>query len=215
MKCGIDEAGRGPVIGPMVVAGVIVEDDSFLIDLNVRDSKKIAPLKRKKLAREIEKNTNYCVRIISAEEIDNLREEMSLNELESGIFASIIAELCDSMTTVYVDAASTDEELFAEMILRRLDQDFDIISRHAADDSYPVVSAASILAKVTRDQEVEEISKKLNQEIGSGYPSDIRTRDFLKNWVKEYGELPPYTRKSWHTAKDVLEKSKTKTLDQF
>ncbi|MFW6040366.1 MAG: ribonuclease HII [Thermoplasmatota archaeon] len=215
MICGVDEAGRGPVIGPMVVAGVLVEKDDFLKKIDVRDSKMLSPGKRKTLSKKIKENTTYTIRVILAEEIDNLRDEMSLNEIEAGIFASIIDELCDEVTTVYVDAASTDEEDFARMINERLDKDLDIISRHAADESFPVVSAASILAKVKRDEEIERISEDLDQEIGSGYPSDIRTRDFLKRWVKEHGSLPPYTRRSWYTAKNVLEKSKTKRLDEF
>ena len=215
MKCGIDEAGRGPVIGPMVVAGVLVEDEDFLKKIHVKDSKRIAPKKRGELAKKIKENTTYSIRIISAEEIDNLREEMSLNQIEAGIFSSLIEELCDEITTVYVDAASTDEEEFEKMIQRKLDSNMDIISRHGADDSYPVVSAASILAKVRRDEEIEKIANELNIDFGSGYPSDVRTRDFLRDWVQEHGDLPPYTRRSWHTAKDVLERSRTKTLDQF
>ncbi len=215
MICGIDEAGRGPVIGPMVVAGIVVKEDADLIKLDVKDSKRLSPNRRKSLEADIKKLGKYSLRVISAEEIDNLREEMTLNEIEAGLFASIIEELCDETVTVYVDAASTDEEKFASMIQERLDEPMDIISRHGADDSYPVVSAASILAKVKRDEEVELIEKELGEEIGSGYPSDIRTRDFLMKWIDEHGDLPPYTRKSWETAREMLSRSKNSSLDDF
>ncbi|MFW6305475.1 MAG: ribonuclease HII, partial [Candidatus Saliniplasma sp.] len=148
MICGIDEAGRGPVIGPMVVAGIVVKEDTDLIELDVKDSKRLSPKRRKSLETEIKKLGVHSLRILPAEEIDRLRDEMSLNEIEAGLFASIIEEICDETTTIYVDAASTDEEKFAGMIQENLEAPMDIISRHGADDSYPVVSAASILAKV-------------------------------------------------------------------
>jgi len=215
MICGIDEAGRGPVIGPMVVAGIVVNEDTELIELDVKDSKRLSPDRRRELEGKIKRLGTYSLRILPAEEIDNLRGEMSLNDIEAGLFASIIEEICDETTTVYVDAASTDEERFADMIQSRLDEPMDIISRHGADDSYPVVSAASILAKVRRDDEVERIEGELDEEIGSGYPSDMRTREFLLKWIDEHGELPPHTRKSWETAKELLSRSKNRTLDDF
>ncbi len=215
MICGIDEAGRGPVIGPMVIAGIVVEEDTDLIELDVKDSKRLSPKRRRNLEGKIMELGIYSLRILPAEDIDSLREEMSLNEIEASLFASIIEEICDETTTVYVDAASTDEEQFADMIQSRLDEPMDIISRHGADDSYPVVSAASILAKVRRDEEMEQIERELNKEIGSGYPSDMRTREFLEKWIDEHGELPPHTRKSWQTAERMLSKSKNSTLDDF
>ncbi len=66
-----------------------------------------------------------------------------------------------------------------------------------------------------RDEEVELIEKELGEEIGSGYPSDIRTRDFLMKWIDEHGDLPPYTRKSWETAREMLSRSKNSSLDDF
>ncbi|MFW6142121.1 MAG: ribonuclease HII [Candidatus Saliniplasma sp.] len=215
MICGIDEAGRGPVIGPMVVAGIVVKEDTDLIELDVKDSKRLSPKRRKSLETEIKKLGVHSLRILPAEEIDRLRDEMSLNEIEAGLFASIIEEICDETTTIYVDAASTDEEKFAGMIQENLEAPMDIISRHGADESYPVVSAASILAKVKRDQEVELIEEELGEEIGSGYPSDIRTRDFLKKWIDGHDDLPPYTRRSWETAREILSRSKNSSLDDF
>ncbi|MFW6038236.1 MAG: ribonuclease HII [Candidatus Saliniplasma sp.] len=215
MICGIDEAGRGPVIGPMVVAGIVVKEDTDLIELDVKDSKRLSPKRRKSLETEIKKLGVHSLRILPAEEIDRLRDEMSLNEIEAGLFASIIEEICDETTTIYVDAASTDEEKFAGMIQENLEAPMDIISRHGADDSYPVVSAASILAKVKRDQEVELIEEELGEEIGSGYPSDMRTRDFLVKWIDGHGDLPPYTRRSWETAREILSRSKNSSLDDF
>lgn len=215
MICGVDEAGRGPVIGPMVIAGVIVSDDVELMEIGVKDSKRLTPAKRSELFEEIVNISDYCVRVIPAKEIDTLRKSTSLNKIESNIFASIIDELCSEGDIAYVDSASTDEKRFGSEIKNMLENNIEIISKHEADDTYPIVSAASILAKVRRDTEIRKISDKIGRDIGSGYPSDMKTRDFLTKWISENDELPPHTRKSWQTCKDMINKAKTKSLDDF
>lgn len=226
--CGIDEAGRGPVLGPMVVAGVKATDDSLLKEIGVKDSKKLTPKRRKKLAKEIKRIADYEIQIIPAEEIDILREEMTLNVLEAKLFATIIEKLIlrkdmRSPTpnsfiediVIYVDAADVNEETFKRYILKELEREITIISKHNADEIYPVVSAASILAKTTRDNEIEKIGEEIGRQIGSGYPSDPVTMNFLKEWVKKNGELPPYTRKSWKTAKRIVQLYKISKIEEF
>lgn len=215
MICGIDEAGRGPVMGPMVVAGVCIEDDKELIEMEVKDSKRHTPNQRERLARKIKKICPCTLRVISADDIDSLRTQMTLNELEARIFASIINEICPIGCKVYVDSASTDEKKFGKMIEKDLEKRVEVISNHRADDTYPVVSAASICAKDMRDEEIERISRELGAEIGSGYPSDTTTREFLKKWIEEKGSLPPHTRRSWKTVRDLLNCLKNKSLDDF
>ncbi|WP_457753524.1 ribonuclease HII, partial [Thermococcus sp.] len=85
-----------------------------------------------------------------------------------------------------------------------------IIAEHKADAKYLPVSAASILAKVTRDKAIEKLKKQYG-EIGSGYPSDPRTRKFLEEYYKEHGEFPPIVRKSWKTLRKIEEKLKAQT----
>lgn len=215
MICGIDEAGRGPVIGPMVIAGVLVSDDVDLMELGVKDSKRLTPKKRSELYEEIVKISDYCIRVIPAEEIDSLRKKISLNKIESNNFASIVEELCSEGDIAYVDSASTDERRFGLDIKNKLKDEIEIVSKHEADDTYPIVSAASIIAKVKRDEEVQKISEKVGHDIGSGYPSDMKTREFLNRWVSENDDLPPHTRKSWQTCRDLINKARTKSLDDF
>ncbi len=215
MICGIDEAGRGPVIGPMVVAGVCVESDHELQRLGVKDSKRHTANKREELARKIEGIGTCVVRVIPAEDIDALRSQMTLNQLEENIFASVVNEIASTGCTVYVDAASTNEKGFGESISSLAKKQVKIVSKHRADDIYPVVSAASIIAKVKRDHEVQRIAEELGSDIGSGYPSDQKTVDFLKRWVKEKGDLPPHTRRSWKTSEKILSDSKNTSLDRF
>jgi len=213
MICGIDEAGRGPVVGPLVVAGVLVESDVPLRRLDVRDSKKLSPERREVLAPEIRKVCRFEVLVIPAEEIDKMRAEMSLNDFEAKLFATIIGRLRPEVA--YVDSADVNEFDFRRSIATHLDFDLEIVSKHEADDLFPVVSAASILAKVTRDAEMRKIEEELGAKIGSGYSHDAETIAFLTKWLAEKGTLPPHTRVSWDTSKRLLSAAATRKLDEF
>ena len=213
MIVGVDEAGRGPVMGPLVVAGVAIESDVPLRQLNVRDSKKLSPERREALAPEIEKLTKYVLVVIPAERIDVMRAEMSLNDFEAKIFAEVIEKLHPE--TAYVDAADVDEIEFKRCVRRELSFDVEIVSQHNADQLFPVVSAASILAKVCRDREMRAIEQSIGVPIGSGYASDSDTIAFLARWIRENGTLPPHTRASWETARRLLAESQNLKLDDF
>ncbi len=199
--CGVDEAGRGPVIGPMVVAGVLVADEGALRGLGLRDSKQLTPERREALAPRIREVARVESVSISAADIDATRAEMTMNELEVNLFASVIGRLRPDVA--YVDAPDVDEARFAEEVGSQLDFDLRIVSRHKADERYPVVSAASIVAKVERDAAIRDIEADVGQPIGSGYPSDPVTMAFLEVWIRERGTLPPETRASWETVKRV------------
>jgi len=213
MICGVDEAGRGPVIGPLVVAGVAIESDALLRKLNVRDSKKLPPERREALAPEIRKLTQCEIIVIPAEDIDTMRAEMSLNVFEAKLFAAIIEKLRPEIA--YVDSADVDEFEFRRTITKLLSFDVEIVSKHGADDLFPVVSAASILAKVARDAEMRKIEAELGEKIGSGYPHDPETITFLEKWIREKGTLPPHARASWDTAKRLLSEAATRKLEEF
>ena len=218
MICGADEAGRGPIFGPLVVAGVNIIDDSELIKIGVRDSKKLSPKRRELFAKHIKKIVEkYEFISIPASDIDELRNVMTLNELEVNAFSKIVERLHPDVC--YVDAADVNEARFGKDILSNLSFKPTIISKHKADEIYPVVSAASILAKTIRDEQVRiialELEKKLDIPLGSGYPSDPVTQKFLKKWVETYEDLPPHVRRSWQTARNLMNVQKTKKLDEF
>jgi ribonuclease HII len=213
MICGVDEAGRGPVLGPMVVCGLAVESDSALIQMGVKDSKKLRPARREELAAEIRKVASIEVVEVSADEIDSHRKSMSLNELEARLFASVIDRLGPEVA--YVDAADVDEDNLADMITARLTRKPQLHSKHKADATFPVVSAASIIAKVTRDQRVREIEQQIGVPIGSGYCTDPVTVKFLNSWVSENRCLPPHTRKSWAPAQSIMNMNMLRKLDTF
>jgi ribonuclease HII len=209
---------KGPVIGPLVVAGVLVKDDSMYRKLNVRDSKKVSPDRRRYLSRKIkELSEDFEIITIPAADIDTMRKTMSLNEIEVYAFSKIINRL--KPDTCYVDSADVNAQRFGDTLHANASYQVEIISQHKADERYPVVSAASIIAKVHRDTEVwnieKELNKKLQLPLGSGYPSDPITITFLETWMKHFGSLPPYTRLSWKTAQTMTQKMKTKRLDEF
>jgi len=218
MICGVDEAGRGPVIGPLVVAGVVLPNDKRLIELRVKDSKKVSPVRRVRLEEKIKiMAVDYELLVIPAKDIDDMRKVMTLNEIEVNAFSKVIKKLKPDIC--YVDSADVNEERFKNDILCNLSIKPEIISKHKADDIYPIVGAASILAKTKRDEEVAKIAKKLEMKIslplGSGYPADPLTQDFLKAWYKKYGKLPPNIRKSWKTTQNLIKDANTKRLDDF
>lgn len=218
---GIDDAGRGSVIGPLAIAGVLVNENDLprLVDLGVKDSKRLSPRKRQMFAEEIEKlSLEYSVAMLSPPEIDRVVEHgkrlHKLNRLEAVTMAAVINKLKPDVA--YVDASDVSTERFKAHILEKLNFKTRIISEHKADVKYPVVSAASIIAKVKRDQAIFTL-RNLYRDIGSGYPSDPITILFLKNWIKKFGSYPDFVRKSWKPAKRFLKNSETEqpTLSDF
>lgn len=204
--CGIDEAGRGPVLGPLVLCGVCFSKPNlpYLIEIGAKDSKKLTPKKREKLAKLIkEKCQSYEIIVVSAQEVDEReKKRITMNRLEEIKMADLINKLKPDI--IYIDAADVNEERFGISIKNLLDfKPKKIISEHKADDTYPIVSAASIIAKDKRDTIIEEFKEEFG-EIGSGYPSDKKTIDFLREYIKEHKEIPKFVRKTWDTTKRIL-----------
>jgi len=213
MICGVDEAGRGPVIGPLVVAAVSVEDDSSLRRLKVRDSKQLTPFRREELAIEIRRLARVEVEVIEASNLDDMMTRDNLNEIEVKAFAALISRT--RADTVYADACDVDPVRFSRNILGFLGYSPKMHCEHKADERYPVVSAASIIAKTVRDRRIREIEAELGQAIGSGYAHDEVSVAFLENWIKEKGDVPPHTRRTWETARRKLSASKNSKLTDW
>jgi ribonuclease HII len=203
---GVDEAGRGCVIGPMVVAGVCVRSENLqlLAELGVKDSKLLTPKKREALYPEILKLVSDCQVIkvlpyVIDKAVRSKRTLYKLNRLEAQTMAKIIQEL--KPDEAYVDAADVRQERFGEHIKECLKVQTTIISKHKADRTFPVVSAASIIAKVVRDREIETL-KVTYGDFGSGYLTDDKTMGFLKRLLGENGgNYPSCVRKSWEPAR--------------
>ena len=202
---GVDEAGRGPVIGPLVIAGVVVKEEhsEALVEWGVRDSKQLTPRRREALELTIQRIALQVeVLEISANEIDTQRlAKRSLNDLEAQWMAMVLEHL--QWDIAYVDAADVVAERYGRTIQAHLKTEKPIVSEHKADQNYPVVAAASILAKVRRDRRIAELHKQYG-DFGSGYPSDSKTRRFLKEWITKHGTFPEIVRKTWETARKIL-----------
>ena len=216
LVAGVDDAGRGSVIGPLVIAGILIDEKelSKLVQLGVKDSKLLSPSKRESLAIEIKRVAQKHVVIkLSPAEIDKVVEKgrklHKLNRLEAQAMAKVIEILKPDIA--YVDASDVLEERFKQQILEYLPFKVEIVSEHRADRKYPVVSAASIIAKVERDKAIAELKAKYG-DFGCGYPTDPKTLEFLRRCLEDFKEYPEFVRKSWKPAKKIkLENSSQQT----
>ncbi|WP_295722873.1 ribonuclease HII [uncultured Methanobrevibacter sp.] len=203
---GVDEAGRGPVIGPMVIGGIIIPENknTILERMGVKDSKKITPKRRAILARKLSKMFEHNMVVISAQEIDQLRADgVNLNDIEKRGMIQLIQKL--QPEKVIIDAVDVKPTRFQNEVQEILGNDIKVIAEHKADDNHIQVAAASIIAKFNRDLIVEKINKEYSDlgGIGSGYPSDPKTKAFLSNF--KYDELPDFVRRSWATVAKMRE----------
>lgn len=208
---GVDDAGRGPIIGPLVVAGVLLDEKDLpkLMDLGVRDSKRLSPDRREELAAEIKHLALKChVEMLPPAEIDRVVETgkklHKLNRLEAQTMAKVITILRPDVA--YVDASDVLADRFKQHIAENLTFEAQIISEHKADAKYPIVSAASIIAKVERDGALSALQEK-HGNMGCGYPTDPNTIKFLERWIRTFGSYPDFVRKSWKPAKRLKKKT--------
>ena len=199
---GIDDAGRGPVVGPMVLAGVLIYEDyeKKLKELGAKDSKLLLPKKRQQLKKEIEKLEHKFV-ISTPPQID---AHPNLNKLEAEKTAAIINALVKEKTKVIVDCPSSNPQEWQDHLVTLIHKNvlplIQLSCEHKADANHPVVSAASIIAKETREEELVKLKAKLKIDFGSGYPSDPATIEFIKDNYNnpEYKDI---IRHSWNTVK--------------
>jgi len=202
LVCGVDDAGRGSVLGPLVIAGISIEQKNIkqLVKIGVKDSKQLSPQLREKLYEQILSLVEgYHVAKIPPKTIDKSVNKNLLNQLEANYMAKVIKKL--QANSSYVDSCDVNPKRFG-LYISNLAKTGKIISSHHADRRYPVVSAASIIAKVNRDREIEKLRK--NHALGSGYPSDPKTMKFIKEWVSQNGDVPIFVRKSWKPIKILL-----------
>lgn len=213
--CGVDEAGRGPVIGPLVICAASFDqsDLEILESLGVKDSKLLSKKRREELSKEIMKLAKeVLIKKIKAKEIDMLREKESLNVIEIKKIAELLNSLKERPGLVVIDAPDVKAERVADEVRKNLKFRCKVIAKHGADRQFIFVSAASIVAKVFRDREIEMLEKKIGMKIGSGYPHDPVTREFLREWIRKGGD-ESFLRKSWKTYVEL--KYEQKRLSDF
>ena len=204
LVCGVDDAGRGSLLGPLIIAGVTMQrsDVRKLSALGVKDSKKLSPKQREYLYDKIIRlATEYTTAKISPRTIDKSVLKHDLNNLEARYMAKVITRL--SSPTSYVDSCDVDPKRFGQKLSTITNKT--IRSYHHADSRFLIVAAASIVAKVTRDKAIKRLQK--DYPVGSGYPSDKRTIAFVRNYFHANSNLPKFVRSSWRPVQQIIKES--------
>lgn len=200
--CGVDDAGRGSMLGPLVIAGISIDKKQIrkLSLLGVKDSKKLSPKTREALYKKIISIVDsYYVIKIPPRSIDKSVQKHDLNKLEAKYMAKVIVKL--DADTSYVDSCDVNPLRFGREI-SKLSNNKKIRSFHHADSKFLVVSAASIIAKVARDKSIHKLRK--NNDLGSGYPSDPKTIRFVKKFYVTQKIMPVFVRKSWKPTQKII-----------
>jgi ribonuclease HII len=231
---GVDEAGKGPVLGPMVAAAVLGDPGDLPADAD--DSKRIAPSRREAIDAAIRETDGVAVGVAFVEPAAIDRPDTDMNTLTvRGQARAVRAALAGSgeavgggpleePVRVVADAGDTSESRFARRLGEFVAGDesadlpaVDVEAFHGADEEDPVVGAASVVAKVARDARMAAIDDRYPayDDVGSGYPSDPTTRSFLRAYVADNGDVPDCARRSWATCDDVLAAAAQSGLDEF
>ncbi len=212
---GIDEAGRGSWIGPLVVAAVVVPAEQLpdVAAVGARDSKQLTPEARERIYGEIARRWPVRAIALRPREIDRHVARGRLNHLEAGAFARLVRTLAPDRAIV--DACDTNADRFGREIVGLSGGRTQVVARHKADRDHPIVGAASIVAKVRRDRAVRRLAARLGEELGSGYPSDARTIEFVRRAVPPGAPVPSWLRASWSTTKRVIPERPARTLDGY
>lgn len=229
MYLGVDEAGKGPALGPMIAAAVVAAPASLPDDVD--DSKQIAPARREVMAAAIEGDPDVAVGVAVVDPAEIDRPDTDMNTLTvRGQARAVRAALAGrppgiaEPVRVVADAGDTSEARFARRLREFVADDgeselprVDVTAAHGADADDPVVGAASVVAKVARDERMAAIDAAYAEYdgLGSGYPSDPATRAFLAAYVDDHGSLPDCARASWATCEDVLAAAEQSAIDEF
>lgn len=207
---GIDEAGRGCVIGPLVVAGVLVPEEHLevLRRLGVRDSKKLSRARRGALFTQLVQTAQriFCVEIAPSELAENL------TDVELQAMAQIIRRSSANRVVLDLPVGPRAQVNFIRLLRSQTNTDFELIAENGADARYPVVSAASIVAKVHRDLAIEKLREQYG-DFGWGYPGEPKTRAFLEEYFAHTGRFPECARAKWRTLREISERASLARLN--
>jgi ribonuclease HII len=209
---GIDDAGRGPVIGPMILAGCLIDEptEKEFKRLGIKDSKELTPKRREFLAAIIrEKAETFEITLAYPKEIDErLAKGTNLNHLEAIKTAEIINKINKGYNRikVIIDCPSVGIGNWTDLLKTKIENlsNLEVVCEHKADKNHISVSAASILAKSAREKEMDILKKLYGNEMGSGYTSDPSTIKFLENNAQKHEDAGIF-RKSWETWRVTIE----------
>ncbi|HMA04489.1 MAG TPA: ribonuclease HII [Methanomicrobiales archaeon] len=211
MICGVDEAGKGAVLGPLVVAAVGCGSEEEARAIGARDSKTLSPGRREEIYPEILARFRVATRVLTPEKID-ARPRLSLNTCVARLHAEVVSELRPDLAIL--DACDVDAGRYRRTVAGFLPAPCRLVSEHEADRTHPVVGAASIVAKVLRDRAIADLARE-HGEIGSGYPSDPATIAYLREYLKAHRSPPPFARRSWATTRALVSELYQTRLPEF
>lgn len=206
MIFGCDEAGKGPVLGSMFVACVCGDKED--IPDGVKDSKRLSTRRIHELSEQITDSMRVEVVEVLPERID----ETSMTEVSNSAFIESIENINHrDCSKGYIDCYINNVETVTQTIQSNMDlsDSTELVVEFSADDQYDIVGSASIVAKSRREKHVDSLSDDLGN-IGSGYPSDPTTREFLKNYIRDNNRVPDVARRSWSTCQDLLDEYKSR-----
>ncbi|MCI4368938.1 MAG: ribonuclease HII [Thermoplasmata archaeon] len=212
---GLDEAGRGSVLGPLVVGGFLLEEERLgeLPALGVKDSKQLTPGARERIYGRL-RSLGTCSSVtLSAPEVDRWVRRGGLNELEARAFAQLIRR--HRPEVAFADACDPVAARFQENIYRLSGSKSRVDARHHADEELPIVGAASIVAKVRRDRAIAGLQARVSGVIGSGYPSDATTVAYVRSCLSTGAALPDWVRSSWSTTRRLKLERSARPLETF
>jgi len=200
---GVDEAGKGPVLGSMFAAAVYVPEHANL-PAGIDDSKRVSASRREELVRQIRETSSIGVGVaeVTVRDIDGGR---SMNLLTVDIHSAAVNNLDKTVDDVEgIFDAPIDPDEFVSLVDMQLDDDPELTAFHSADETSKIVGAASLVAKQEREEHMSKVQERYERQIGSGYPSDTQTITFLQEYVQEHGRLPECARQSWNTSQEIL-----------
>jgi len=211
VRFGVDEAGKGPVLGSMFAA--CVRAPATALPEGVADSKRLTAARRERLDAAIRETDAASVGVAEIP-VDRIDGGEDMNTLTVRAHAAAIDAAAVDGDGGLCDAGDTSEARFARRVASACTREVTVDAEHGADDADPHVAAASVVAKVARDAHVTALAEQYGQ-VGSGYPSDSTTREFLRRYVEKHGELPGCARASWSTSADVLAAAEQSALEEF
>jgi ribonuclease HII len=212
---GVDEAGRGSFLGPLLVGGFAVASDRVdeVRAAGARDSKELSPAQREEVYARLRLIGAMRSVTLLPPAIDRAVAHRGLNELEATAFGHLVRGL--RAGEARVDACDRNERRFGRRVAHHAGVPVRVVAAHHADRDDPVVGAASIVAKVRRDRAIVRLAEQLGMEVGSGYPSDPQTVEFVRDWLAAHTERPPWLRASWATMRRVKLTRPAPTLDSY
>jgi len=206
--CGIDEAGKGSVFGNLCIGCYVIDSDT---EFNAKDSKKLSKKRREQYYNDlVEKAVEISIYELTADDLNTMHAQgMTLIDMEIWAIVQLLNQLQNKPHQVFLDSCDVNHQRFGRAVSDQLIFETEVHSAHKADSLFKVVSAASIVAKTFRENNVQDLHDKYGDHIGSGYPCDKKSIAWLSEYYASHHVFPPETRLFWKTIESIKRSNKT------